>query len=189
MANKKIFREMPVLVPASAGCGSLGGTRRNMMFRGICGKSKAILAFMYLAALGTSVFAAGSSQRGSGQYKQFTYQDGTITRNARAEYAGYYLKEFSIAAGGVFVVKGNFCPWNGEYSGWENLFEEEIPYGDFLDPRDVLEGAAEGSLPINVTKTNGSTFILEAAPDKDGDYWWWTTNGTVQFFQNVYVVR
>jgi hypothetical protein len=42
---------------------------------------------------------------------------------------------------------------------------------------------------LNVTKTNGSTIILEAVPDKDGDYWWWTTNGTVQFFQNVYVVR
>jgi hypothetical protein len=155
------------------------------------GKIIVVIAFMCLVVLSVPVFSMGSSQSsGSGQYKQFTYRDGTVNKNVRAEYIGYYLKEFSTRSNGtVFVVKGNFCPWDGEFTGWEDLGEERIPYGDSLDARDVLEGAAEGTESINVTQTDGSTIILEATPDKDGYYWWWTTNGTVQFFQNVYVVR
>jgi hypothetical protein len=151
------------------------------------GKGKGIIiAFVYFAVLGASVFAMGSSQKGSGQYKQFNYMDGNVSRNARSEYIGYYLKEFSMRANGTILVgRGNFCPWDGEYTGWEDLGEERIPYGEFLDPRDVLEGVAEGVAFINVAKTDGSTMILEAAPDEDGDYWWWTVNDTIQFFQNV----
>jgi hypothetical protein len=154
------------------------------------GKMIAGIAFVYLVVSGASVFSMGSSQSGSGQYKQFAYQDGSVNRSVRAEYIGYYLKEFSIRANGtIFTVKGNFCPWDGEFTGWEDLGEERIPYGDFLDPRDVLEGAAEGVSLINVTEMDGSTLILESTPDRDGDYWWWTTNGTIQFFQNVWIVR
>jgi hypothetical protein len=129
-----------------------------------------------------------TAQRGSGEYERFTYRDGGVNKNVRAEYIGYQLKEFSTRANGtVLVLKGNFCPWNGEYAGWEDLGEEKIPYGDSLDSRYLLEGAA-GSVPsIDVTIMDGSTLILEATPDEDGDYWWWTTAGTIQFFQNVYV--
>jgi hypothetical protein len=163
-----------------------------MKTSGMCEKGNMIaaIAVAYLVVAGASVFAMGSSQSHSGQYKQFAYQDGSVARNVRAEYIGYYLKEFSIRANGaIFTVKGNFCPWDGEFTGWEDLGEERIPYGDFLDSRDVLEGAVEGVSLINVTELDGSTLILEAAPDEDGDYWWWTTNGSVQFFQNVWLVR
>ncbi|MDR1467909.1 MAG: hypothetical protein LBT00_01300 [Spirochaetaceae bacterium] len=166
--------------------------KKEMKMCSIQGKGKMIvaIAFVYLVVLGVSVFAMGSTQSGSGEYKQFNYQDGGINRSVRSEYIGYYLKEFSIKANGtVLVVKGNFRPWNGEFTGWEDLGEERIPYGNTLDSRYVLEGAAEGVSFINVTQINGSTVILEATPDNNGNYWWWTTNGTIQFFQNVWVVH
>jgi hypothetical protein len=144
-----------------------------------------IITFVYLVVLGTSVFAMGS-----GQYKQFTYREGDVNRSVRTEYIGYYLKEISTKANGtILVVKGNFCPWNGEFTGWEDIGEERIAYADSLDSRYVMESAIEATPLVNVTKMNGSTIILEATPDKDGDYWWWTTNGTIQFFQNLWIVR
>jgi hypothetical protein len=148
------------------------------------GKAIAAIAFFYFTALGASLFATGSAQSGSGQYKQFNYIDSNVSRHVRTEYTGYYLKEFSIKSNGtIFVVKGNYCPWDGEYTGWEDLVEERIPYGAHPYPNDVLEGAAKGVELINVTEMGSSTFILEATPNEDGDYWWWTTNGTICFFK------
>jgi len=143
------------------------------------------LGFFFAAA---TVFAVGTGERASGQFKQFTYQDGNVGRSVRAEYIGHYLKTFSLSGSGsntVFLMEGNFRPWNGEYTGWEDLGRERIPYAD----ADTLKAAADGVPMVSVTEMDGNTIIMEATPDEDGDYWWWTTDGRIAFYQNVYVVR
>jgi hypothetical protein len=92
--------------------------------------------------------------------------------------------------GSVYMnMKKYLFIWNGKYTGWEDLGNAHIPLGEYLDSEYILEGAAEGVLSIYVTRYQGSTIILERSSDDAGDYWWWTENGTVQFFQDVYVVR
>jgi hypothetical protein len=95
-------------------------------------KKLIILAVVFMSV--PLLHAAGVLESHSGNFKNFSYRDGSITRNARAEYIGQYWKTFYIEGSGrnaVIVAAANFMPWNShEYAGWEELTREPYPYAN-----------------------------------------------------------
>ncbi|GHT52172.1 hypothetical protein FACS1894106_0300 [Spirochaetia bacterium] len=145
-----------------------------------------VIAFLICASF---VHASGILDSHSGKFKNFSYLDGSINRNARTEYIGFYWKTFYVDGtrqNASMVVAGNFMPWNShEYTGWEELAREPAPYADMDDVRAALNYITS----INISEMDGRLYFLELVPDSDGNYFWIDADGDWGFYQDVYVKR
>lgn len=135
------------------------------------------------------LYANGVLESHSGKFKNFSYMDGSITRNARAEYIGFYWKAIYIDGSrqnASMVIAGNFMPWNSHnYAGWEELLREPYPYANENTIREELNSITR----VNVSEMDGSIYFLELIPDSNGNYFWIDGDGDWGFYQEVYIKR
>ena len=52
-----------------------------------------------------------------------------------------------------------------------------------------LENIITYSDSVIFSEFEGQKIIFEMTPNNEGKYWWWTKQGNIQFFQNIYLVK
>jgi|GEM_PF-3470591 len=150
---------------------------------------KKILIISFLGLLSFSAFASGVFEKASGEYKTFQYYDGIRYKEVKAEYAGLFLKSFEFEGSGAhkaLVCYGCIRLWNStEWTDWEEISREKAPYMTKTE----LENIITYSDSVIFTEFEGQKIILEMTPNNEGKYWWWTKQGDIRFFQNIYLVK
>ena len=103
--------------------------------------------------------------------------------------AGLFLKSFEFEGSGAhktLVCYGCIRLWNStEWTDWEEISREKAPYMT----KSELENIITYSDSVIFSEFEGQKIIFEMTPNNEGKYWWWTKQGNIQFFQNIYLVK